>query len=191
MKWDPALLLIFVLPLLHSCGKESNRHKKERDEEIIWYPPPPVSPRIEPEYNPRNRRPVSPTLPEPEMPLPTEPGYVIHSQRCFDGDPLKKLRLVKLIKLERMGWFRKSRYFVYDCQGTVNCEKESMLVKKEHRAFEDKMICFEHSSDQTKFSVCKDSASTLVSSYKGNLISGMSVIDGFSSTLYCDATLFL
>lgn len=191
MKIGCALLIFLLLPSLFSCGKESNRKKKEKDEEIIWYPPPPVRPRIEPEYTPRNRRPVSPTLPEYEMPLPTEPAYVVNTQRCFDGNPSTKLRLVKLIKLERMGWFRKSRYFVYECQGTVNCEKESILVKKEHRAFEDKMICYEHASVQTEFSICKDSASALVSSYKGNLISVMSVIDGFSSTLYCDTTLFL
>jgi hypothetical protein len=191
MKVQKILLFIMLLPMLYSCGKESKGQKKDKDEEVIWFPPPPVRPKIEPEYTPRNRRPVSPTLPEAEMPLPTEPGYVINSQRCFEGDPSTKLRLVKLIKLERVGWFRKSRYFIYDCQGTVNCEKESMLIKTEHRAYEDKMICYEHSSDQTKFSVCKDSASTLVSSYKGNLISGMSVIDGFSSTLYCDTTLFL
>ena len=191
MRIGTALITIAILLLGSSCGKESNRKKKEKDEEIIWYPPPPVRPRIEAEYNPRNRKPVQPTLPEMEMPLPAEPGYVINSQRCFDGNPASKLRLVKLIKLERMGWFRKARYFVYDCQGTVNCEKESMLIKTEHRAFEDKMVCFEHSTDQTKFSVCKDSASSMVSTYKGNLISGMSVIDGFSSTLYCDSTLFL
>lgn len=191
MSQGLTFLLITALGLTLSCGKEGNRKKKEKDEEIIWYPPPPVRPRIESEYTPRNRRPVQPTLPEAEMPLPTEPGFVINSQRCFEGDPATKLRLVKLIKLERMGWFRKPRYFVYDCQGTVNCEKENMLIKTEHRAFEDKMICFEHAGDQTKFSVCKDSASLLVSSYKGNLISGMSVINGLSSTLYCDTTLFL
>lgn len=191
MKMHSALLLILVLPLSLSCGKESNGHKKEKEEEIIWYPPPPVRPRIEPEYKPRNRKPVNPTLPDPEIVLPAEPGYVINSQRCFEGDPSKRLRLVKLIKLEKMGWFRKSRYFVYDCQGTVHCEKEFMLNKTEHSAYEDKMVCFEHVSDQTKFSVCKDSASQLVSSYMGNLISGMSVINGFSSTLYCDTPLFL
>ncbi len=190
MNIGPTVLLILLLPLTFSCGKEGKKHKKEKDEEIIWYPPPPVRPRLEPEFTPR-RRPTSPTLPEPEIPLPSEPGYVINSQRCFDGDPMVKLRLVKMIKLERMGWFRKPRYFVYDCQGTVNCEKESMLIRTEHRAFEDKMICFENASDQTKFSFCKDSASELVSTYRGNLISGMSVIDGLSSTLYCDTTLFL
>lgn len=190
---SPVLFLgvLLLAPLLVSCGKESKKHKKERDEEIVWEAPPPVRPRIEPEYTPRSRAPVQPTLPDVEIPLPPEPGYVINSQRCFEGDPRSKLRLVKLIKYERMGWFRKSRYFLYDCQGTINCEKEAQLVKTQHRAYEETMDCLEHVSDQTKFSFCRDSASTLVSSYKGNLLAGMSVIDGFSSTLYCDPTLFL
>lgn len=183
--------LLLCLLLASSCGKPEQKKKVEAPKEVVVIPQAPVNDRY-PEYRPSNDRPPTPPpMPEPEIPYPSEPAYVIHAYRCYEGDPNTKLNLVKMIKKEKMGWFRRSRYFVYDCHGTYFCDKESILFFQTHAAFEDEMNCFEHAEEQTIFSVCKDSTSTRHSTYKGNLTSLVAVIKGNSTTLYCDSSLSL
>lgn len=183
-----SISLSCLLMLVCSCAKPEEKRKEVPQPEIVFVPQTPIN--EYPEYQPNTERPPEPPpTPEPEIAYPSEPSYVVVTHPCFEGDPDRKLTLTKLIKKEKMGWFRKSRYFVYDCQGTFFCDKEDILVHRTRRAFEGQMICYESAQDQSNFSICKDSESIIHSTYKGRLTSLTAVIKGNSTTLYCDALL--
>lgn len=184
------LLIIICSGVLVSCAPQPPEPQTPTIErEIPDYQPPPPIVWGEPPPPPRLPKPEV-TLPEPEVEEPTEEPGVLGKYKCYEGNPQRKMTLTKTVKRLRAGWFgRSSILYLYDCHGTNNCQKEFVLKYVEHGRGEHEMSCLEHAKEQDIFSVCKDSSSKKIATIYGELMQLVLVVNGTTTTTYCESSL--
>lgn len=193
MKFSSKVLTLILLSLCCiGCGKPPSESDPPMEE--IKYPDPVPDYPIEIKQPAPETR-VNPTevpLPPVDEPIPaSEPTYVLTSHRCFEGNPNSKLDHLFTIKKERHGFFvfKKNSFWMYDCRGMNTCRKTFQLAKVMHGAFDLSQTCYENVKDQTEFSMCIESGTKPISTYRGNMFQMSGSISDTPVTFYCETSL--
>lgn len=194
------LLIMFTLLLFPvSCGDKSGGDKDtpQRQEE---------RPRDVPEepIHPLPNAPTGPTPPatttttttspgpapgphKPHPPLPSPgPDEYVKFYKCYEGHPYGTLTHTRSICREGKS---KVESYLFDCQGTNNCQRQFKLKKVVHGSGDNTMYCLENPEEQDIFSICEDDSIIRHQTKKGELVEFFGVVNGVSITLYCESSL--